>query len=259
MMRFYTKWLCSIIVALVVLAGASVEAATVTHLLAHPDTANGSSYDTATAPAPFTPTVNDLLVVTVVATGTTAVTPTLTDSQTLGFTLITSSTRGGDALYVFVANGLAAASSTTLVFTCTEDAATGVVFLVAGVSGMSKTGATAVKQSKAANGAAGTTPAATFDSAVLTENPTLVFLGNNDNPAGVTQPTGWTEQADTGHITPTGGAEYATRDSGFTGTTVTWGSSSVTQHYEAVIELDTSSTALPEGNCTMTLLRVGVC
>lgn len=213
--------------------------AVVTHAIATPSTTNASSY----ASGAFTPAAGDLLVAFVVASGTIAA-GSMTDSQGLGWTKIAQSFKGGgvDSLYLFISNALAAASSMMVTFDCTGDAATGAVVSVARVSGVTRTGVSAALQSQESNNvAAGNTPAPTFDVSVLTGNPTLGVVGNGANPAGLTPPTNWTEQNDTGYNNPTTGSEYVSRDSGFTGTTMTWGSSSATAHGAIIVEIDTSA------------------
>lgn len=215
--------------------------AAVTHAAASASTSNASSYTSAL----FTPQANDLLVVFVVASGTVA-TGSMTDSQGLGFTKITSALKNSsvDTVYCFVANALAANSSMSVTFDCTGDAATGAIIFVARISGMSNTGSSAVRQTaNRQNGAANSTPFPVFAAPALNDNPTLGVVGNSSNPAGMTPPTDWTEQNDTGYSTPTTGGEYVSRDSGFTGTTITWGSVSATNHGAITIEIDTGAVA----------------
>ena len=231
----------AIIFSLALLWGATAQAAAVTHAVTTTSTANTTSY----ASGAFTPAANDLLVAFVVASATTA-TGTMTDSQGLGFTKVTSRVYNSSAetIYLFVANNLAAASSMTVTFDCTGDAATGVVIFVARVSGMTRTGTAAIRQSSGQNNlTAGTTPAPVFAAAALTGNPTLGVVGNLSNPAALTEPTGWTERGDTGFASPTRGGEYVSRDSGFTGTTITWGSAGATAKGDISVELDTSAAA----------------
>lgn len=212
--------------------------AAVTHAITTNSTANTTSY----ASGSFTPAANDLLIVFVYASGTLN-TGTLTDSQGIGFTKITSATRQttADTLYAFIANGLAAASAMTVTFGCAGDAATGAIIQVARVSGMSLTGITAVKQSITVNDHASGTPAATFNASVLTGNPTFGFTANSTNPSGITNPTSWTTGADDGFLTPTRGANYVYRNSGFTGTTITWGSSAGATYGVILVELNTQA------------------
>jgi hypothetical protein len=213
--------------------------ATVTHRVATASTTNASSY----ASGSFTPAAGELLVAFVRA-GATAAAGTMTDSQGLGWTKIGEAAFATSAhrVYCFIANNFAAASAMTVTFDCTGDAADGAVVFVSGISGMTRTGSLAVKQSKAAaNQASGGTPEVIFDAACDTANPTLGCAGNSTNPATLTAPGSWTEQSDTGYNTPASGAEYVTRDSGFTGTTVTWGSTSGSAFGVFAVELDTSA------------------
>jgi hypothetical protein len=57
----------------------------------------------------------------------------------------------------------------------------------------------------------------------------------------VTEPTGWTEHADTGYNNPTSGMEVASRDSGFTSTSIIWGSNSASNWGAIIAELDSSA------------------
>lgn len=231
--------LCLLFILAVSAAPAS--AATVTHRIATASTSNVTSY----ASGAFTPAAGDLLIAFVVASGTVA-TGTMTDSQSLGFTKVTSALKASsvDTVYAFVSNNLAANSSMTVTFDCTGDAATGAVIFVASVSGMLRAGLNAIAQSAIQeNQAASGTPAPAFTNAVNTNNPTLGSVGNGSNPAGMTPPSSWTEDAagDTGYNTPPTGGEYAFRNSGFTGTTITWGSTSATAFGAIILELETRS------------------
>lgn len=201
-----------------------------------------TSATTSYASGAFTPAANDLLVVFVSAPGTVVTTPSLTDSQSLGFTLVqfTRKATSADSLYVFVANALAANSSMTVTFDCTGDAASGCIIQPYRISGMARVGLAAIRQTQTQlNQAATGTPAPAFAAACLTGNVTLGVVANASNPAGLTPPTSWTEDTDTG-ITGQG-LEAVHRDSGFTGTTVTWGSTSATAFASIIIELDTAS------------------
>lgn len=211
--------------------------AVTTHAVATGDTANVTSYVTGS----FTPAANDLLVGLVSASATVAA-GSMTNSAGLGFTKITTALKGTstDTLYLFVANALAAASAQTCTFDCTGDASTGVVTYICRISGMTLTGSSAVKQSAVtSNMATGTTPNATFAASALTGNPTIGFASGT---GAVTPPTSWTELvADTAITLPTLSAEYCTRDSGFTGTTITWGSTITGISGCLIAEFDTSA------------------
>ena len=228
-----------LILASLFLLAASAEAATVTHRVSTASTTDGTSF----ASDAFTPAAGDVLVAFVTATGTVAA-GSMTDSQNLGWDKITSALKASsaDTLYLFVSRGTTANSSMTVTFDCTGDSATGAVIQVASVSGMSRVGAVAVRQSQVVSNHASGTPAPAFASSALTGNPTLGLIGNATNPATMTAPTNWSEANDTGFATPTTGAEYVFRNSGFTGTTITWGSSSASAYGAIIVELDTTST-----------------
>jgi len=206
-----------------------------------PDTGN-----TPNTSGAFTPAEGDLLVVAVATSGsiTAAEVPTAS-ANGITFAAVSAHTiyrTSADSLDVFVAEQLVGASPVSMTVSWSPtDTGTGTVIWVGSLSGMSRTGAQAVRQvGSIGNGAASTTPAAGFLGACLTENPTLAFMANATNPATMTPPTNWTERTDTGYTTPTSGVEIATRDSGFTGTAITWGSTTATVFGALVVEFDTS-------------------
>lgn len=204
-------------------------------------TANTTSY----ASGSFTPTAGDLLVVSVSASDTTDTGSLTASANGITFTKITSATRatGQHEVVTFVANQLVPGSpaAMTVTFDCSADAATGAVIMVARVSGMSRTGAAAVRQSAIDNDrTAGTSSTVTLGAACLTGNPTLwaaitAIAGGTWNA-----PTGWTKQVDNGYATPTTGGQYASRDSGFTGSSLTNTNTTVTTG-TVFLELDTSA------------------
>lgn len=201
----------------------------------------------------FTPAANDLLIVYVMASATLVASApgAMTDSQGLGFTRVISANNSNPrSIYIFVANALAANSSMTVTFDCTGDTAGGAIIIPVRIAGMSRTGSSAILQSKVANNSTGTTPEVIFDASAATGNVTFGGVANATNPAGVNEPTNWTEDAgqDVGYTLPTSGAEFVYRNSGFTGTTITWGSTSASVWIAGIIELDTS--AAPSGDNT---------
>ena len=208
----------------------------------------------------FTPAVGDLLVVFVLGTGTSTSPGTLTSSVGgFTFTNVVSQPRTGGStadMYCFIADALvASATSQTVTFT-TVATSSGSVIHVYSVSGMTKLGAAALLQTAyTASIPNGNTPAATFSSAVQTGNPTLGLLINNGSSGtGVTVPSGWTVPTggNIGYATPNAGAQVIHRDSGFTGTTVTWGSTTATIAAAIVLELDTSAGGAILGTCALT-------
>jgi hypothetical protein len=198
--------------------------ATVTHLVGTADTGN-----TPNTSGAFAPTSGELLVVFVVATAT-LTNPAALTSSIGGFTFSQSGytlrANNNQAIYCFVADALVSDTSSQTVTFNPADTASGTVFFVTSVSGMSRTGTDAVLQTASASGEAATTPEAVFSSSALTGNPTYAVVGNNSNGSGFTEPTGWTEDGTSGDLGfdfPPTRAEYAYRNSGFTGTTITWG------------------------------------
>lgn len=197
----------------------------------------------------FSPASGDLLVVFVQAAATVQNPATLTSSIG-GFTFsqvaVQTYQGGANSLYAFVSDALVSnTAAQSVTFDVASDPATGTVIFVYRVSGMTKTGATAVLQSDGDNGAASSTPGVDLPVAAQTGNPILVAVGNVSSPAGVTPPNGWTEDAsgDLGYANPTMGAECAHRNSGFTGTAIDWASTSATAWGALGLELDTSGAA----------------
>jgi hypothetical protein len=226
--------------------------ASTTFRIAVGDTTGASSYPAGgTTPTTFTPAVGDLCVVAVPITSSTVAggaTFACTDDLS-GGTYASIRTElfatSASSFILFVRNNLyASASACQVTVTCSGDAGTGAVVGVWTVAGMTKVGSAAVRQTAgASNQTSGTTPTLTFGAAALTGNVILGGLANATNPAGITPPTNFTEDADVGYITPTAGFEMAHRDSGHTATTVTFGNSA-SQWAAIVAELDTTSNFL---------------
>jgi hypothetical protein len=136
------------------------------------------------------------------------------------------------------------------VFTAAQVGSSGGGLQVCRVSGMSIVGQGAVRGSGGqSSGGAGTTPApillrrvgTTYSGtqAALTANLCIgvVMGGTASSPL---EPASWTESVDLSYLTPTTGMETAFRNSGETGSTITWGSTIATAFASMVIELDIS-------------------
>lgn len=208
--------------------------------------ARSSSLNQALYPSnSFAPgSVGELLGAVVIASGTVdagAVTAAANGVST--FTRVDRASFGPSthSVYMFLADQLTTGTAAmTVTFDCTGDDATGAIVLPFGVVGMSKTGATAIKQStKIDDGAGATAPVFTFGTNVLTGNVTVYGLGEISS-GGVLTPTNWTQGHQDTFSTPTIGGAYGYRNSGFTGTTVTWPGNE-TAHGGVMVELDTSS------------------
>lgn len=209
--------------------------ATIAHINTRTSSVDASSYSTAS----FTSSAGLLLVTSVRLTGSVVVDSVATDSG-LTFTKVAEE-NGTRATSIWIADQLTSAVVQILTVTCTTDAATGCSISTEAVSGMSKTGATAMRQTAKASGLAAATPAASFTASVVTTNVTYGLIANATNPPTITEPTGWTELVDTGHTTPLSGLETVGRDSGFTGNTITWGGTTATDWDCIIIELDAST------------------
>lgn len=217
--------------------------AAVTHLIGTPSTAQASAYATGA----FTPTAGSLLFGFVWSSGTVA-TGTMTGSANgITFTKIISAigNTSANTLYFFIANQLTPGSpvSMTVTFDCTGDAATGAVVFVGEVSGMTKVNSAAVLQSAKVDNAAASVPAPTFAATTQGTNPVLAAIGIVQTTTE-TPPTGFTEGNFQTYSTPTIGSQYVYDDTGFTGTVVTWGSTT-TNHASLAIELDASVNGAP--------------
>jgi hypothetical protein len=232
--------------ALLASYNAARAACTITHGVTLNDTTDGAvntlqNYTTGA----FTPAANDLLVVFVgwsTASGGAAGTISLSSSSGLTFTQQDIFSTGAvRQIAVFVADSLAAATLQTVTAAVTPSggvAAGGCNITVLRVAGMSKVSTAAKRQTANISTGTGGTPAPVFGSSALTNNPCLGAVFNGTNPATMTPPAGWTEQNDSAFATPTSGVETAARASGFTGTTVTWASTTASNALSMIIELD---------------------
>jgi hypothetical protein len=206
-----------------------------------------------------TPTLDDLIIVIAGTSGLAGGTTTVTDNSsdgfgtTPGYTQIDVDRTGFSTtgvLTMWVRNRLIK-SGTSTIFTAAQVGSTGGGLQVCRVSGMSIVGLGAVRGAGGQSTiTAATTPApvllrrvgTTFSGtqAALTANLCIGVVMNGSNPATMTAPASWTESVDLGYITPTTGMETAFRNSGETGSTITWGSTTATAGASMAIELDIS-------------------
>lgn len=192
----------------------------------------------------ITPVIGDLFVVHCAARGNINSTPTCTDNNGGTYYLLPTATyrTSLDTFSVFVRNQkLINTNSTTVTVTIGAHASTEVT--VTAVSGMFLVGSSAIRQSaKTDNGT--TTPAATFVSSALTANMTIAAVGYDLSAATLaTPPASWTERQEAGQALGAS-IELATRDSGFTGTTVTWGNNMGEPNAAYIIELDGTTASI---------------
>lgn len=221
--------------------------ATVTHLDTVPDTGNTPNSSNA-----FSPASGVLLVVFVTKEASVAMASAdLTSSVApTAFTLIRTQLyrSGADIFGVYVADGLTTnTTSRTITIAGGTDAAAGTILSVYAVSGMTLTGANAVRsQGGQSDQAATGTPAPVLNQAALTANCCLSAVANATNPAGITNaPASWTKSQDVGYtMGAVTGMATAFRNSGETGTTITWGTASASIFASIAIELTIATSVL---------------
>ena len=215
-----------------------------THRVTTPDT--GPTPNTSGAVVPAS---GDLLVVIVTKEASALSSPMVSADLTssvapTAFTLIRSQGHRSSVAHmsVFVANALTVdTTSRTVTIASGSDAGAGTIISVYSVSGMSRVAGDAVRGQGGQTDQAAATPAPAFGQAALTGNACIGAVYNGTNPATMTAPASWTEGGDSGYTTgQVSGLETCHRDSGETGTTITWGSASDTLFASIIIELDTT-------------------
>jgi len=214
-------------------------------------TANASTY----ASGSFTPTADSLLVVIAFATSTNngvitggglTWTNRFFDGSGTSVALIATAQVGG------------APGSMTVTFDCTGDAATGCAFTVFQVTGHNASVPLAQASTGLSSFGTGATPAVTLAAARNTLNAYMAGAFNVTNPAGIAQPSGWTETADTGYSTPTIGMETAFRAGGETSATITWGGVSASAGSAYAIEINEASLPAAPTTVPNSLMLMGV-
>lgn len=198
----------------------------------------GDTAGTSNRTCAVTPAIGELLVVAVNVSTNTNAAPTCSDDQ--GGTYYLAGTAAwntsADMLSVFVRQQPVSAASATTITAATGANDAGVVGVIR-VSSMTRFGASAVRQiAFQANQAAATTPTPSFAAAALTTSVTICGVASGDTTT--TPNASWTERIEASQITPTTALEVATRDSGFTGTAITFGATCATVFASFALELD---------------------
>jgi predicted outer membrane repeat protein len=195
-----------------------------------------------------TPAVGDLVVIVIANSAATAGTaPTDNNADGLGtYTLAETCVNKSSVDYasVYIRNALIGSATSTR-FTNNNASNNGGGLCVLKVTGMTKTGATAKRQSAKQDNMSAGTPAPVLSSAALTTNPVVGVVLNGTSPATMLSRSAggaWSEWTDAGYSTPTTGVHVMASDSTETGATITWGSASSTGFGAVVVELDASST-----------------
>lgn len=198
--------------------------------------AGGGTSLTADRTIAFTPTAGDLLLAFCTVTGNTNAAPTFTDDQSGVWDRIATGlwATSANCSALFVRQTVATAVLHTATYATGSNTAGEIV--VVALQGSSTFGSAAIRQYKRVENVAAGTPAPVFDAACLTSNCTLAGLSSGD--ATNQTPSGWTERQDVNQGTPTCAVHLCSRDSGFTGTTVTWGGACGTTFAAYIVEID---------------------
>lgn len=193
-----------------------------------------------------TPAVGDLIIIITAHTGNTSTTAPTDDNNAGRYTLINTAVKNtsADTMKAWIRNDFIRAASSTI-FTHAPGTSTGGGLAVLKVTGMLRCGITGgARQSAIQSNQGAATPAPAFSTAALTGNACIGAVFNATSPATMTAPASWTERNDSGYSTPTTGLETASRDSGETGTTITWGSASGSAFCSLILELNTTTTPI---------------
>jgi hypothetical protein len=196
-----------------------------------------------------TPAVGDLIIIAVaesgLAGGLNAFAPTDNNPDGLGTYAqagLAQSAANTDQVALYIRNALIGNASSTVFTAALSASNSGGGLSVWRVSGMTKTGLTALLQAAAvqSGGTPGTTPAPSFGSA-LSGGPVFGALMSQQATANaISPPAGFTEDAEATYTTPSRVLEVVHLDSGASGTALTWGST-VAAFGALAIELDTSA------------------
>jgi hypothetical protein len=207
------------------------------------NTTGGTSMATASA----TPTGNNLLLAICAVTGSVATDWAVTDSLGGAWTKVTASRAqkgtNVDEMEVWVRNALTS-SALTVTYSHATGSATGGGLVVLQVTNMTRTGASAVRGvGVQSNQASGTAPAPVLPATTLTTNPTITAVFDA-SAAGLTVPAGWAaSDFNAGFTVPAAWLQVTHRNSGFAGTTITWGSNAGSAYCSLGVELDASAPA----------------
>lgn len=191
-----------------------------------------------------TPAVNDLIVVVAGTSGLAGGTTAVTDDNSSGTYTQVDSDRTGfsttGVLTVWVRTALISSAASTI-FTAAQAGSSGGGLKVYAVSGMSLTGASAVRSNGGeSSGTAGNIPAPVLNQAALTTNPVITAVCNTSGAVSPPTSPAYTWDVDVNYASPTTGLDIGIIDSGETRTTITWAATSASTFASFAIELDSS-------------------
>lgn len=196
-----------------------------------------------------TPAVGDLIVIVQFqAQDNTWSAPS--DNKSGTYSLITGHTasfNSNSGCKAYVRDALISDASPTIFSSSNPGSDTGGGIAVLKITGMSKYGTNAIRQSKGNRTTTAVVPTATFDSAPLTTN-VVINAVCTASAETINHKTGYTELLDSGFSTPTFDYQIQSIESGETSTSVAWGASTTTSDDYGIIafELDTSASLVTE-------------
>lgn len=208
----------------------------------------GSTWDTnaGNKTVTATPAVGDLIVIVAATSGLAGGTTACSDDNSAGAYTQVDSDRTGfsttGVLTIWVRTALVPAASSTI-FTASQASSSGGGLAVYRVSGMSLTGASAVRSNGGeSSGGSGVAPAPVLSQAPLAKNPIIAAAccGTNasTNFTARSAPA-YSEDTDLGYNTPATGLYTMHIDRGENSATITWGSTAPSTFASVAIELDT--------------------
>lgn len=212
-------------------------------------TADGGSSGTSNRTCAITPAVGDLLVVFCAASVNTNDTPTCSDGNTGG-----TYTRIGVAAFNASANRFSAFVRDTLVpnttattVTVATGSNTSAEIVIVAIKDALRAGIAAIRSSGfQVNQSSGTAPAPVLNQSARTENVTITAIGTLSTSGNNPSPASWSERQDVNQASPTVGLGCSTRDSGFTGTTITYSANAGSNYASVALEIDGSGMTPPE-------------
>lgn len=204
-------------------------------------TAAASTFATLNPSVSITGEVGDLLVVFAFVSGNTNDTPTCVDSDGSYELIGVAAVNIGGVDYrlsAFVRSALIETGGISYSLAVLTGSNTSRSAHVYAISGLSRAGLAAIRSKGGESNQSAGTPAPTLDQSALTGNVTLVAVGSTDTTTE--PPTDWIERHDSSTTSPALALESASRDFGFTGTTITYGAAQDTEFCSFAIELDST-------------------
>lgn len=194
----------------------------------------------------ITTQAGDLVVVFVCLSANDGATATMTDDQGGTYFLVNNAlwSSSANSLLCFVRDDLVVSGTSTTI-TCASGSNDAGALVAIACTGGTRAGYKAIRSAGwQENQASGGTPTPVLDRAALDTNLTIVAVGSGDTTT--TEPTNWTERQDTSQATPTTALAVATRDSGFSGTSIAFGATAGAVFASFAIEVDGSPDASTE-------------